>query len=310
MKGTMKISFIASAILFTIVLAGCAASPTEQYKSILQNSTTETIMDDLDGLVYRSPAKDYSDSEWREFFDSDEVSQATYDFALENAKNGDFEKLSHFVSGIELTINVADAESSSTVDGIVNGLSDGFKEFKAADLSAVPSSLESIRGLGSQLKELDITLGQCGLGLTIDDLKQIYQQDSPEVLTEGMEGYYSDPENMEEDVHVGSTATYKEGFGSALKDAQRDATWTYYGDFAVKKTVTARDALTNKPGEPVNFTYDTDYGVFHCGEQCNLPSNLDDAQVFGDGQCFVFDDYLYFQKEDDPSSYLRIDTIN
>lgn len=310
MKRIPKIAMMASALLLTIAFAGCTQSPNAMYESILENSTTDSIMDDLDELVYRSEAKKFSNSEWHDFFDSDDIAQSTYDFAFQNAKNGDFEKLSHYVSGIELTINVADAEDTASVDSIISGLSGGFKEFKAADLSAVPSSLESIRGLGAQLEKLDITLGQCGLGLTIDDLKQIYQQDSPEVLTEGMEGYYSDPENMEEDVHVGSTATYTEGFGSALKDAQRDATWTYYGDFAVKKTVTARDALTNKPGEPVNFTYDTDYGVFHCGEQCNLPSNLDDAQVFGDGQCFVFEDYLYFQKEDDPSSYLRIDTIN
>lgn len=309
MSNILKVSCIATAIAFAVSLVGCSPSPIEQFESILQNSTADTIMDDLDDLVYQSPAKDYSNSEWVEFFDSDEISQATYDFTLENAKNGDFEKLSRFVSGIELTINVADAESSATVDSIVNGVAEGFKEFKSTSLDTIPSSLESIKGLGTQLEKLDITPNQCGLGITLDDLKQIFQQDEPIILVEGMEGYYSRPENMEEDVHKGSTATYKEGFGSALKDAQRDETWTYFGDFAVKKITTARDALTNKPGEPVNFTYDTDYLVFRNGKQCNLPSNLEAAQVFGDGQCIVVEDYQYFLSEEDPDSYLRIDSL-
>lgn len=300
MKGVLRFFSVMSALLLAAALVGCAKSPTAMYESILENSTTDSIMDDLDELIYRSEAKEFSYDEWCDFFDSDEVAQATYDFSLQNAKNGDFEILSRFVSGIELTINVAGAESSATVDNIVDGLSDGFKEYKAADIAAVPSSLESIRGLGNQLEKLDITLAQCGLGLTREDLKHLYGQDNPTVLTEGMEGYYSDRENMEEDVHKGSTATYEEGFGSALEDAQRDETWTYYGDFAVKKISTARDALTNKPGEPVNFTYSTDYVVFHDGKQCNLPSDLEGAQVFGNGQCLVIDGYQYYQREDDP----------
>lgn len=309
MRSILKLSWMLFAVVFVVGLVGCSQSAEDRYQSILQNSSAESISDDLKNLKYRTEAKDFSNSEWRDFFNSEEVKQATYEYCYEKSRNGSFDELTSYVSELELTINVSSSENSGTVQSMIDGLSKGFRECKDSNLDAVTSSMEAIRRLGSQLEKLDVSPQQCGLGLSLQDIEQLYGLDEPIVLTEGMEGYYSNPENMEEDVHEGSTASYREGFGSALQDAQRDETWRYFGDYAVKKTSTARDALTNKPGEPVDFTYETSYAVFQKGKTCNLPDNLEGAQVFGGGRCVVVEDTAYFQNEDDPSSFLKTDLI-
>lgn len=46
------------------------------------------------------------------------------------------------------------------------------------------------------------------------------------------------------------------------------------------------------------------------GERCNLPSDLEGAQSFGDGDCVVVGDAGYFKNADDPSSYLEVDLVS
>ena len=238
-------------------LAGCSHS-NDIARDFNGDSITQ-LGNDLNSAVTHGRAQEIDNSE--------ETQQACAEFVERNLSKGNYKlffdammELNDVSSFFPSLITAASNSSSDYCLSICENNS--FDDAYAALMNATQEI-----GIGSAIFP--------GMGIHFG-MEQAYVRDyfannNGIVITEGMEGYYRD--HPEEDIEYSDVQNYKEGRGSALKDLDVAVKWTYFGDYAVKEHVTARDSLTNKPGEPVDFHYSSSYSVYYKGKEVGISSD-------------------------------------